>query len=40
MASWCTTIAVMTLFIVTLHYAGFIETPSYQLIVDLLGGFQ
>ncbi len=37
MASWCTTIAVMTLFIVTLHYAHFIQIPSYQMLVSFLG---
>jgi len=37
MASWCTTIAVMTLFIVTLHYAHFIQIPSYQMLASFLG---
>ncbi|MCJ8320632.1 MAG: glycosyltransferase family 2 protein [Colwellia sp.] len=38
MANWCTTVAVALLFLVTLHYAHFIDIPSYQMLVNMFGG--
>ncbi len=35
MANWCTLIAVLSLFILTLHYAGIIDIPSYQIMTEV-----
>jgi len=39
MANWCTTIAVVLLFLGTLQYANFIEVPSFLLFEHVFGAF-
>jgi len=38
MANWCTSIAVLLLFLITMHYANLINIPSYQMLITMLGG--
>ena len=36
MAKWCTTVAVVLLFIITMQYANLIDVPSYEVFVNAL----
>ena len=36
MANWCTTIALILLFIVTMQYANIVNVPSYEMFISAI----